>query len=70
MNTDRRTLGTGPNYPADTELGAAPRAQFAAERLPPAAAAEPKPRPAATGRRVLGAGPAALGGDSGGDMTP
>ncbi|MFF1404977.1 hypothetical protein [Streptomyces sp. NPDC058294] len=42
----------------------AARAQLAAERLPAVPAAEPKPRPAA-GRRMLGAGPAAPGSDSG-----
>ncbi|MFE2562138.1 hypothetical protein ACFXGT_40285 [Streptomyces sp. NPDC059352] len=61
--TDRRPLGTGPTQAdlsrtRDTELPDVPRAQLAAERLPAAPAAEPKPRPTAGHRRVLGAGPA------------
>ncbi|SEB29517.1 hypothetical protein SAMN04490357_0011 [Streptomyces misionensis] len=67
--TDRRPLGTGPDRAdlsrtRDTEP--APRAQLAAERLEAVPAAEPKPRPTA-GRRMLGAGPAAPGGDGHGD---
>ena len=58
--TDRRPLGSGP-MPA--EPLPAPRAQLAAARLPAAPAAEQKPCPTA-GRRALGAGPAALGGDA------
>ncbi|MCX4581376.1 hypothetical protein OHB41_51450 [Streptomyces sp. NBC_01571] len=71
--TDRRPLGTGPmradlSRTRDTELPPAPRAQLAAERLPATVpAAEPTPRPTA-GRRVLGAGPAAPGGDRGCDQ--
>ncbi|MFF1404964.1 hypothetical protein [Streptomyces sp. NPDC058294] len=67
--TDRRPLGTGPDR-ADAsrtrDTDPAPRAQLAAARLPAAPAAKPKPRPA-TGRRTLGAGPGAPGGDSGCD---
>ncbi len=66
--TDRRPLGTGPTTAdvpdmTDTDPAPAPRAQLAAERLPPAPlvpAAEPKPRPT-TGRRALRAGPAMPG---------
>ncbi|MGW3462747.1 hypothetical protein ACWDE9_25455 [Streptomyces olivaceoviridis] len=62
--TDRRPLGTGPataepSRTPDTDPPA-PRAQLAAERLPAAPAAEPKPRPT-TGRRALGAGPTPSG---------
>ncbi|MFF9490236.1 hypothetical protein [Streptomyces sp. NPDC014676] len=57
--TDRRPLGPGTDRAVtDTELPPAPRAQLAAERLPTAPAAAPKPRPAA-GRRALGVGSAA-----------
>jgi len=72
--TDRRPLGTGPTRATanvsrtrDTDPVPAPRAQLTAERLPAAVpAAEPKPRPA--GRLMLGAGPAAPGGDRGCDQ--
>jgi hypothetical protein len=67
--TDRRPLGIGTDR-ADAsrtrDTDPAPRAQLAAERLPSVPAAKPKPRPA-TGRRVLGAGPAAPSGDPGCD---
>ncbi|MFF5860761.1 hypothetical protein ACFY8B_35085 [Streptomyces sp. NPDC012751] len=63
--TDRRPLGTGPatetSRTPDTDPS--PRAPLAAERLPtdPADpdATDHKPRP--SGRRALGAGPAAPG---------
>ncbi|MGW3985285.1 hypothetical protein [Streptomyces mirabilis] len=66
--TDRRPLGTGPVHAdlsrtRDTDLPPAPRAQLAAERLPATvpAATEPGPARRLTGRRTLGAGPAAPG---------
>jgi len=64
--TDRRPLGTGTDRAdlsrtRDAEPVPAPRAQLAAERLPAVQAAEPRPRPTAAGRRMLGAGPAPAG---------
>ncbi|MGW0191737.1 hypothetical protein ACWDV7_39355 [Streptomyces sp. NPDC003362] len=65
--TDRRPLGTGTDRTnlsrtRDTDPVPSPRAPLAAERLAAVPAAEPRPRPAA-GRRTLGAGSAAPGGD-------
>ncbi|MEU5902665.1 hypothetical protein [Streptomyces venezuelae] len=54
--TTRRPLGTGPAR--DIEAAPVPRAQLAAERLPSVpAAADPRPKAAGAGRRVLGPGP-------------
>jgi hypothetical protein len=61
--TDRRPLGTGPTGTDNPELSldTAPRAGLAAERLPPAPAADDTAVVATTlrrdGRRALGTGP-------------